>query len=63
MFDKLREKTGKKFIKKYTGGGPLRSGTAGEMETGSDGKLYKCLGGTTWVLVNPGGGNSLDFSP
>ena len=62
MFDKLREKTGKNFIKKYAGGGPIRSGTVGEMETGIDGKLYQCLGGTSWVLANPGG-NSLGDSP
>ncbi len=49
MFNKLRERTGKQFVKKYQFGGPAEPGqTIGEVKQGSDGKMYKWTG-MQWI--------------
>lgn len=50
MFSKLRERTGKQFVKKYQFGGPVEPGQSiGETKQGSDGNMYKWTG-VQWTL-------------
>ncbi len=50
MYSKLRDKTGKRFVKKYLGGGPVNPGKfTGEMQTGQDGNMY-AWNGSIWEL-------------
>ena len=52
MFNKLRERTGKQFVKKYQLGGPIEPGqTIGEIKQGSDGQMYKWTG-LQWILYS-----------
>lgn len=52
MFNKLRNRTGKQFVKTYSDGGPVKPGQiVGEISMGSDGKIYK-WNGRYWYTYN-----------
>ena len=52
MFNKLRNRTGKQFVKTYSDGGPVKPGQiVGEISIGSDGKIYK-WNGRYWYTYN-----------
>lgn len=50
MYEKLRSKTGKRYVPTFEfGGKPTRIGTTGETTVAPDGTTYICLGGNNWV--------------